>query len=92
MEIVTAGKIDWFVLKRKAIAFAHEQKLLLKDPHIDPAQIEADINWKVAVNDVRYNLSFEQREELLQLVMDESGMTAHKEHQLALAKRQVNGC
>jgi len=89
MEIVTAGVIDWFVLKRIAKKWAIEQRSRLADPKTNPADVEADISWKVAVNDVKYDLSFDQREELLKLVMDESGMTALKEHQLAQLERRV---
>ncbi len=89
MEIVTAGRLDWFLLKRAATKFAHEQKLLLADPRIDPDQIEADIEWKVAVNDVRYNLSYEQREEIRDLIWLESGLKSLRDRQIQQGLNRV---
>jgi hypothetical protein len=75
MEIVSPGFIEWNVLKLKAMKFAAEQKRLLADPNTDPRLVEDEISWRVAINDVKYDLTYDQREELLKLIMDESGMT-----------------
>jgi len=89
MEIVTPGFVEWSVLKLRAWKFARELKAKLALPETDPVEIESDISWKVAVNDAKYDLTYDQREELLKLIMDDSGMTAIKEQQQRLLDRKV---
>lgn len=70
--------IEMQILKRRASRYAQEQRALLAKSETDPKDVEADILLKVAVNDIKYELTYDQREDLLKLIMDESGMTALK--------------
>lgn len=81
--------IEFQLLKARAAKYAAEEKVRLAHPATNPDHVEADIRLRVAVSDAENALTPEQHDELLQLVMDESGMTALKEHQLRLAERRI---
>ena len=89
MEIVTAGFIEFSVLKLRAHVYAQRLKRQLKDPRTDPDIIEDDIKWKVAVNDAKYDLSYDQCTELLELLSKESGLDAIKADRMRRLERKV---
>jgi len=89
MEIVTAGFIEFSVLKLRAHVYAQQLKRQLKDPRTDPDIIEDDIKWKVAVNDAKYDLSYDQCTELLELLSKESGLDAIKADRMRRLERKV---
>jgi hypothetical protein len=81
--------LEMQVLKLRASRYAKDEAKRLQHPATNPDEVEADIRLRVAISDAENELTPEQRDELLQLIMDESGMTALKAHQLALAERRV---
>lgn len=81
--------IEMQVLKNRASKYAAAEKKRLQHPATNPDDVEADIRLRVAISDAENELTPEQRDELMQLIMDESGMTALKEHRQRLAERRI---
>jgi len=77
------------VLRKRASKFAAEQKQRLKHPATNPDDVEADIRLRVAVADAENELTREQFDELLTLIMDESGVTAIKNERIKRAERRI---
>lgn len=68
--------VEMQVLKVRAKKYARDLSEKLKLPATDPNDIETDIGVRVAMSQVENELTNEQREELRQLIWDESGLAA----------------
>jgi len=89
MEIVSPGFIEYSVLKLRAHVYAQQLKRQLNDPQTDPETVESDIKWKVAVNDAKYDLTYDQCTELLEILYEESGLSAVKAERMRRLERKV---
>jgi hypothetical protein len=83
------GYEEMGVLRKRASKLALEMRSRLKHPATNPEDVEADIRLRVAVVDATHELTGEQFDELLQLIMDESGMTALKNERIKRAARRI---
>ena len=68
--------VEMQVLKVRARRYARELSEKLRLPATDPNDIETDIGVRVAMSQFENELTDEQREELRQIIWDESGMAA----------------